>query len=862
MANVYNTRYRGNFCGSVSGGNIVVEFKQRMLDTAVVPAVVSIVFAGENDSPVTIEYEETDNYKLTPINTTKCRVNIKAQTDFELSSLYTTDDKEWQVVISGARNWVGFLIPDSCSEPYDNKPYDVSVQATDALDTLKDIPFQNADGTKIKDYRSTYEMLSIALSKTGLSLNTVIGVNTFEQSMSKLNSPLKQSFVSGQRYIDSDLNAFSCEEVIRSILALYSSRLMQYDGKWQIVNVMEYSNASVYCYELDPTGAFVRNILELVNTVAAGGQNRPLKPTNATVSLAKAFGNSTAYYQYGYIGNQLINGDMDAFSIPNALPDGWAVVQGAGTITASTGTRLDSAGNPTTDHYIIVSGAGSGYVVNNNQVQVRANDKGTVSMDMLIPIPSSVSDYVYFSVLIKDDLGKYYTNSGWTTTQGYYVTKYKLSDAVGKQVSPSFDITPQSVDYKITFGFLPAGYANGTHLTTQINNVSISSSTDATLKPAVGIYNKQSQLAAQTYTPDPILLLNGDDANLERTSPILVNGNSTLLWSRKDKNEQKSIMAIVANTELRLHRLPYYIFDGTFVGTGTIDVNTVLTVDKIKGTEGVNLIFMSGTFDLRTEKHTLRFAQVLTEEASYVEVVKEDYGTTTDKTGVSVGSPNGVTDQNGGSFVDLTGYAKSSDVPQSASNTETQAGTINNKYVSPLALGTWWAYIRGIANTISGVWNFTARPTYNGGNLLIASDIIGKADINSPTFTGDPKVPTAAPGDNDTSVASTAFVTAALAAFKGSDVVLNKTANYTVVMSDFGSNGQCTLYVDSTSGNINITPPSVTAMNGYTLNVIKTSSDTNSVIIIGTINGLTNDYLSNQFDSSLYKSNGSNIYKF
>lgn len=35
---------------------------------------------------------------------------------------------------------------------------------------------------------------------------------------------------------------------------------------------------------------------------------------------------------------------------------------------------------------------------------------------------------------------------------------------------------------------------------------------------------------------------------------------------------------------------------------------------------------------------------------------------------------------------------------------------------------------------------------------------------NSPTFTGDPKAPTPAPGDNDTSIATTAFVQAAITA--------------------------------------------------------------------------------------------------
>lgn len=42
-----------------------------------------------------------------------------------------------------------------------------------------------------------------------------------------------------------------------------------------------------------------------------------------------------------------------------------------------------------------------------------------------------------------------------------------------------------------------------------------------------------------------------------------------------------------------------------------------------------------------------------------------------------------------------------------------------------------------------------------------------KADLASPVFTGNPTAPTPSPGDNDTSIATTAFVTAAVAAVTG-----------------------------------------------------------------------------------------------
>lgn len=49
----------------------------------------------------------------------------------------------------------------------------------------------------------------------------------------------------------------------------------------------------------------------------------------------------------------------------------------------------------------------------------------------------------------------------------------------------------------------------------------------------------------------------------------------------------------------------------------------------------------------------------------------------------------------------------------------------------------------------------------------LVADLAAKAALASPAFTGNPTVPTAAPGDNDTTAASTAFVTAAVAAGSG-----------------------------------------------------------------------------------------------
>jgi hypothetical protein len=82
-----------------------------------------------------------------------------------------------------------------------------------------------------------------------------------------------------------------------------------------------------------------------------------------------------------------------------------------------------------------------------------------------------------------------------------------------------------------------------------------------------------------------------------------------------------------------------------------------------------------------------------------------------------------------------------------------------------------------MANYIKAT-NFTAKdalPSGNAGKIIkgteidveytaIATAIASKADTNSPTFTGTPLAPTANSGTNNTQLATTAFVTTAVAA--------------------------------------------------------------------------------------------------
>lgn len=638
----YRDRYEGSFCDKL-GNNIIITFYQNVPVASIIVPLIPIQFAGELDGPVVIDYPDNGEYKLTPINGSQCEIRIKAEGDFELSSMYTADEKEWRVVISGAWKWTGYLIPDSCIEPFASKPYDVSVRATDALGLLKDVPFQRDDLTKYKGFYSDKEVIRLCLLKTGLSLNMLVGVNTYEALMQVGNnrSPLGQSYINLEPFLNDDGTAMDCYTVIESILRRWSARLHQFNGVWQIVNVMEKSIGNVFAYNFNADGFHESPDVTLGNSLIAGGQNRLLRPVGDT-SFAKAFKQSEAYYKYGYVANTLFNGDFDIWTLkPSGLPDGWSM--NGGTI-GTTMIRYQD-GYATSDYYVEIGTGGTGGLINDTSVQIRQYDFPTLSFNLYSPeagyFSSDRNKGRYISVFISNNDGMWYTSDGWKNTSQAYVIKKDRLDFT-KQLQIEIKIDPLDEDYLMTINILAVGIVGGLHFKTNINNINLNAGFGTGRdKNGIGESNLQILLTKQSFIPDRLDILHSDDGNDTRTSGIRINSTNDFfplvnpdnspfssLWKRAGITEYRPLLSIISNTELRLHKRAYRIIDMSYVGDFkasdlvSIDINTLLTVDLLEWA----FIFLSGSFDLKSGIPRLKFAQVLTEEVMVNETLKMDYG--------------------------------------------------------------------------------------------------------------------------------------------------------------------------------------------------------------------------------------------
>lgn len=653
MANVYRVIYKGEFCDK-AGETILLEFSRPFPEADPIPEPIELILGGESEKPFRVTYTINDgdeNYKLNPIQGTTATVLLLADENFELSDMYTEDEREWHLKVSGAEKWEGWVIPDGCYEPYASKPYVVSIRCTDAVGTLKDVPFRKPDNTKYRGYESDRNIVFDILQKTGLKLEIGHAVNTFEATMLTSLSPLSQTFPNTAAFLDEDDIPLSCYDVLKSIVQRWSCELRQTDGMWQIVNILEKSRGNVYMWVYDADNNYGTDRY-IGNTVTVGGLNRIFAPRNATNGFAKAFKSSMAYYKYGYPSNELLNPNFDDAIIPN-LPDYWISQDGAVAHSMHVIDPVTSAA--TNNHYLVITSCpdpGS-FIVNDTPISVRSGEQVQVSYTFRcddLPGSMSANKRLYLAMQLRTGDGWHFTdNNGWVNYGAAYRAVYKAKDVDGVDVVINFMILPRDIDYTLDIGLrLLTDEDSSDQYETKFDEVKLApaSPTEIT-KPPVGLYNQQIQKSALTYKPDAIMLLNCDDTNVIRDSRISIGApfpvQPPTTWKRWDIfSENETLLHIVANSELRLHQRAYRVFEADFVKVkpfeeDKITPNTLVNIDLLTG----QYLFLSGEFDYKSGIHTLRLAEVLFNEADYYTELREDYGREK-KDGVSIGNPSGI----------------------------------------------------------------------------------------------------------------------------------------------------------------------------------------------------------------------------
>jgi hypothetical protein len=644
----YAVNFRLDFC-DVLGNKCRVDILKKDYTGLVIP------FIGSG-SAFSVTYKNENDDKFNQITTSEATIGILANVNINLNTFYTEDERTWKVVyyngsfiannwndlrlwndytaweeytpnVDGSEiKWVGFVMPDSSNEPFLEYPYPFQIKAKDILGTLKDIPY--ADNTVlIKKVDSLKNVLGECLGRTDLELNFVIGVNTFATSMDSSSvyaCPLEQTYIDTNRFIDTNNKPYSVYDVIKHVCDQFTANVQQINGKWYFVDVTEKArdvyNAREYLY----TTGFNKVGLVIINSSKTV---LPEQLVNRDHSFERepAYKTVSTYYEYGYLTNQINNGDFNVINpapLLNPFP-GWTAMNG---LVVGYGQKsvLTGAGDVLIKNfYALIDNGGFNKSLKSDPVAVLATNQISVSVYVKMTFLRSFVDVDKARVnLILKLTAPGQPDWYWSGANNVW-----QSGGTGETPTNNIQFRPLGKDLMdgTTLSFAPTypkydgflelylcGVENKDSVAqgALFEDAKIALDESEYYKSAIGYVDQLVNIGKYSKSPDTTVLLFGDDAHKNRTSWMrTLNAGifaATTAWFKKaDGNANPlPLQKVVARNLLSQYRQSSRRFEGSIRGNfSPIDtLNIPLTVGRF--------MFVSGTYDARSAIARVVYSEV------------------------------------------------------------------------------------------------------------------------------------------------------------------------------------------------------------------------------------------------------------
>lgn len=270
------------------------------------PVVEPEVLKGEFPA-LALEYNgESSKYDC--ILSLSATINILATVGSGIDNLTFTQStyEEWIVTATqdGTFIFQGFLIPENGGIRLKDKPYTITVKATDGLGLLKNFPLTDVVGNPFVGRNSLISIISGALQKNLLSLQVRVYCNIYESSMSDRavaihHDMTNQAKLHHRTFLKDDGEFVSCYEALEIILKGHF-RLYYDAGLWVIYRIPEYAWVTNVHYT-DYDGGVPQFGYEEDTTPVLVGINRQLRLVTADAIISNEIAIKTAKHTYEYI---------------------------------------------------------------------------------------------------------------------------------------------------------------------------------------------------------------------------------------------------------------------------------------------------------------------------------------------------------------------------------------------------------------------------------------------------------------------------------------------------------------------------------------------------------------------------------
>ncbi len=528
----------------------------------------------------------------------------------------------------------GYIKPDGCQQSFVNDVWYVNIESNDILGALKDLSFVQTNGLPFAGKMSVYDVIKGCLDRTRLSLdiNTSVYVEYIGYTGTNI---FKDIYVNSDRFIKdkNDTIIMDCNEVLTSMLNLFSAVITQQDGQWWIYRPND--------LELNGYTEFINQTTDAVFTknlnVVLGSQINGYYPhhagANQQIEVKGAISAYRLNYQYGLVTGLITN---PTFNFDTTIPPlDWVADPVFYDWTTNPSIPANYTLYPTiisnVPYFLMYPINGIYEFITSNAINAELGE--TFILNMKLYASNSRRSFVY-NIKIKTSDGYYlHQNNYWVN----YDTVYSFSipftsdDDGYLPAFGSFKLTTPPLIDDCTFQIILCNIVDTSGLTggfyagyTFIDILSDILESQG----LVGEFHTVTRLLPpSSITKENQKVFNGDGiASL--IGSIFKDDLTTLTsaWTRKNKFENLPLLGISAMDDLRIQSNPIKVFTGDVYGY--IPYFSVVTIDNVIG------LFMPIEWDYDYKNNITRVKLLQfynTDIADIQYTISPDYGNNTIK---------------------------------------------------------------------------------------------------------------------------------------------------------------------------------------------------------------------------------------
>jgi hypothetical protein len=528
----------------------------------------------------------------------------------------------------------GYIKPDGCQQSFVNDIWYVNIQSNDILGALKDLSFVQTNGLPFTGKMSVYDVIKGCLDRTRLSLdiNTSVYVEYIGYTGTNI---LKDIYVNADRFIKdkNDIIIMDCNEVLTSMLNLFSAVITQQDGQWWIYrpNDLELNGYTEFINQTT-NAVFTKNL-----NAVLGSQINGYYPhhagANQQIEIKGAISAYRLNYQYGLVTGLVIN---PTFNFDRTIPPmewqedpvfyDWTTLPTAPANVIA--YPLLQSLTPRLTIRSLAPGSGTFELIASNAIAAELGE--TFTLNAKVYVRKYGSDPITYKLKIKTSDGYYlHQNNYWVNYNTTYSLNISFSgepNAYGEKYG-SFKFTTPPLINDCTFQIIICTIGGSYDGIAGYTSIDILSNILET-QGLVGEFHTVTRLLPpSSITKENQKVFNGDGiASL--IGSIFKDDLTTLttFWTRKNKFENLPLLGISAMDDLRIQSNPIKLFTGDVYGY--IPYFSVITIDNIVG------LFMPIEWDYDYKNNITRVKLLQfynTDIADIQYTISPDYGNNTVK---------------------------------------------------------------------------------------------------------------------------------------------------------------------------------------------------------------------------------------